>query len=47
VTLKITLTGKGGSILNVAQAYSTGTGATPDPILANNVASFSTTVAKR
>jgi len=46
-TLKITLTGKGGSINNVAQAYSTGDGATPDPSLGNNVASFGTTVGKR
>jgi uncharacterized repeat protein (TIGR01451 family) len=46
-TLKIVLSGKGGSIMNVAQAYSTGIGATPDPNLANNIASFSTSIAKR
>jgi ABC-type nitrate/sulfonate/bicarbonate transport system permease component len=47
VTLKITLSGKGGSIVNVAQAYSTGGSSTPDPNLANNVASYSTTISKK
>jgi uncharacterized repeat protein (TIGR01451 family) len=47
VTLKITLTGRGGSIVNVARAYSAGAGATPDPNLANNVVSFSTAVTKK
>jgi uncharacterized repeat protein (TIGR01451 family) len=47
VTLKITLNGKGGSIVNVASAYSTGGGSTPDPNLANNVASYSTIISKK
>jgi len=47
VTLKITLNGKGGSIVNVASAYSTGGGSTPDPNLANNVASYSTIIGKK
>jgi uncharacterized repeat protein (TIGR01451 family) len=49
LSLKITLKGKGGNVLTVAQAYSSATNTTPatqDPNLANNVASFSTTVTK-
>jgi uncharacterized repeat protein (TIGR01451 family) len=50
VTLKITLTPKGGSVTVIAKAFSTATNtaaATPDPALSNNVASFSTTVSKK
>jgi hypothetical protein len=44
ITLKITLNGKGGSIALSAQAASS---TTPDPALANNVASLVTTVKKK
>ena len=50
VSLKITLSPKGGSVAVAAQAYSTtngGTPATPDPNLGNNVASLSTTITKK
>ena len=43
-TLKIVLTSKGGTVALVAQAAST---ATPDPNLANNAASISTSVKKK
>jgi uncharacterized repeat protein (TIGR01451 family) len=49
-TFKIILTPKGGTIALVAQAASNATNATaatPDPNLANNAASLSTTVAKK
>lgn len=41
------MSGKGGSIVEVAQAYSSGATATPDPTLSDNVASLSTTVARK
>jgi uncharacterized repeat protein (TIGR01451 family) len=50
VPLKITLNSKGGSVAITAQASSMangGTAATPDPNLANNVASLSTTISKK
>jgi hypothetical protein len=48
VTLKFSLT-KGGNVTSTVSAYSTASGAnpaTPDPNLANNVASLNTTVTK-
>jgi uncharacterized repeat protein (TIGR01451 family) len=49
VALKFTLKPKGGNLTNTASAYSQASGpnsATPDPNLANNVASLNTTITK-